>query len=85
MYGFIAADSFFFLYSFPLFFHSFFGHIFIITIIIRINYRTLEQDEIDELKMRLHEMGRHQELSVNELQSLQSEYNDLLSEKVCLI
>lgn len=42
------------------------------------------QDEIDELKMRLHEMGRHQELSVNELQSLQSEYNDLLSEKATL-
>ncbi|RVW39027.1 Kinesin-like protein KIN-UC [Vitis vinifera] len=29
-------------------------------------------------------MGRHQELSVNELQSLQSEYNDLLSEKATL-
>lgn len=45
----------------------------------------LEQDEIDELKMRLHEMGQHEELTVNELQSMKSELMNLLSEKVCLL
>ena len=81
-YGFIAVDSFIFLYSFALFFLPPYLYNYCNN---KNKFLDLEQDEIDELKMKLHEMGRHEELTVNELQSLKSELIDLLSEKVCLI
>lgn len=42
------------------------------------------QKEIDELKIKLQEMRQLHESAVSELQSLKSEYKNLLEEKVWL-
>jgi hypothetical protein len=56
----------------------------IIILIIVICFKIQGQKEIDELGLRLQEMYQLHENTLNELQSLKSENEDLLEEKVWL-
>lgn len=56
----------------------------IIILIIVICFKIQGQKEIDELGLRLQEMYQLHENTLNELQSLKSENEDLLEEKVGL-
>lgn len=56
----------------------------IIILIIVICFKIQGQKEIDELGLRLQEMYELHENTLNELQSLKSENEDLLEEKVWL-
>lgn len=44
-----------------------------------------EQNDIDNLRIKLEEISQLHDATENELQSLKSDYKDLLSEKVGLI